>query len=99
MKIRDVHAMAMEAAARGWIGPQDVWAVACRWAAQGSDLEAKHLFARILDTDKINTLATQQVDRDTQASEPTTPPPEPTPAELAPKPKRRTRKAPATASP
>ena len=36
---------------------------------------------------------------DTQASEPTTPPPEPTPVELAPKQKRRTRKAPATASP
>ncbi len=71
MKIRDAQAIAMEAAARGWIGPQDVWAVACRWAAQGGDLEAKHLFARILDTEKLATLATQHVEqRDTHTSEP-----------------------------
>lgn len=36
---------------------------------------------------------------DTQAAEPTTGPPEPSAADLAPKPKRRTRKAPATAAP
>lgn len=70
MKIRDAHAIAMEAAARGWIGPQDVWAVACRWATQSGDVEAKQLFARVLDTEKLATLATHQNLRDTQGSEP-----------------------------
>jgi serine/threonine-protein kinase len=69
MKIRDVHAIAMEAAARGWIKPQDVWAVACRWAVQGSNLDAHDIFSRILDTEKLKTLSSERAVADTQASD------------------------------
>ncbi|HEY8079514.1 MAG TPA: protein kinase, partial [Labilithrix sp.] len=69
MKIQDVHAIAMEAAARGWIGPNDVWAVACRWASHGTKLDAHDLFARILDTEKLETLSVQRSVADTQASD------------------------------
>jgi serine/threonine-protein kinase len=69
MKIQDVHAIAMEAAARGWIGPHEVWAVACRWASQGTKLDAHDLFARILDTEKLKTLSVARSAADTQSSD------------------------------
>ena len=69
MKIRDVHAIAMEAAARGWIKPQDVWAVACRWAVQGNNADAHDIFLRILDTEKLKTLSSERASMDTQASD------------------------------
>src|SRR4051794_27909564 len=68
MKIRDVHAMAMEAALRGWIGPEEIWAVACRWAAQGNRTDMREVFSRILDTDKLKTLSSERMQADTQAS-------------------------------
>ena len=70
MKIQDVRAMAMEAASRGWIGPHEVWAVACKWAAQqGTKLDAHEVFARILDTEKLKTLSTAGMAADTMASD------------------------------
>jgi serine/threonine-protein kinase len=69
MKIQDVHAIAMEAASRGWIGPHEVWAVACRWAALGGKLDAHDVFARILDTEKLATLSSERAVADTQATE------------------------------
>lgn len=68
MKIEDVHAIAMEAAARGWISHNDVWAVALRWALQGNKVDAHDLFARILDTEKLHTLSTERGSADTLAT-------------------------------
>src|SRR5688500_2161224 len=68
MKIQDVHAMAMAAAARGWIGHEEVWAIACRWASHGgTPVDPHDIFARILDTDKLRTLSTEHSAADTQA--------------------------------
>jgi formylglycine-generating enzyme required for sulfatase activity len=69
MKIQDVHAVAMEAAARGWISPQEIWVVACRWAAQGGNLDARELFSRILDPEKMKALTAERSSADTQASD------------------------------
>jgi eukaryotic-like serine/threonine-protein kinase len=70
MKIEDVHAIAMEAAARGWISHNDVWAVALRWALQGNKVDAHDLFARILDTEKLKTLSSERSTADTMANAP-----------------------------
>lgn len=69
MKIHDVRAIAMEAAARGWIGPNELWAVACRWTAQGSSLDVREVFARYLDTERLKTLSTQSAVADTLTTE------------------------------
>lgn len=69
MKIEDVHAIAMEAAARGWIGPHEIWAVACRWAAEGQNHSARDIFARILDTDKLRTLSSERIAADTHGAD------------------------------
>src|SRR5437868_15004944 len=60
----------MEAAARGWISPNDVWAVALRWALQGNKVDAHDLFSRILDTEKLKTLSVERVSADTMATPP-----------------------------
>src|SRR3954470_5303603 len=65
MKIEDVHAIALAAAARGWIAPTDIWTVAVRWAQQGRKGDAHDLFARILDPEKLRTLSSERSSVDT----------------------------------
>lgn len=84
MKIRDAHSIAMEAAARGWIGPDQVWAVACRWAVQGGQQDARDLFARILDTERLRSLSSESASADTIAGEGEVPAPPPSERRLMP---------------
>ena len=62
----------MAAAARGWITPEDVWTIACRWAASEAPntVPAKEMFARVLDTDKVATLSVERTTADTMTSDP-----------------------------
>jgi serine/threonine-protein kinase len=80
MKIQDARTIVLEAVARGWIGPEDVWTVACRWALQGNKLSARDLFARVLDTGQLKTLATMRASAPTEADD--REPPEPTSTSL-----------------
>jgi serine/threonine protein kinase/formylglycine-generating enzyme required for sulfatase activity len=75
VKIRDVHAIAMEAAARGWISPAEVWAIACRWTVLGAKLDPQEVFSRILDAARLETLSVDRSSADTMTGTVDVPPP------------------------
>jgi serine/threonine-protein kinase len=57
MKIRDARAIALEAAARGWISHAEVWELAARWARVGETKTVQDLFAgSSLPPEKLATL-------------------------------------------
>jgi serine/threonine-protein kinase len=56
MKITDPRTIALQAAARGWIGPAEVWDAACRWVLSGSRTDAKDLFHDTLDPEQLASL-------------------------------------------
>ncbi len=72
MKIRNVRDIAVAAAARGWITPDDVWTLACRWATSEAPntMPPRELFARVLDTEKLATLTVDRFTADTMTSDP-----------------------------
>src|SRR5579883_2081277 len=45
MRIRDARAIALQAVARGWISPAELWELAARWARGGDVQSADVLFA------------------------------------------------------
>jgi serine/threonine protein kinase/formylglycine-generating enzyme required for sulfatase activity len=45
MKIRDARAIALQAVARGWISPAELWELAARWARGGEAQSTEALFA------------------------------------------------------
>jgi len=57
MKITDPRAIALQAAARGWIGPAEVWDAACRWAREGRATNPDELFHEALDSEQLASLA------------------------------------------
>ncbi|HEY8039440.1 MAG TPA: SUMF1/EgtB/PvdO family nonheme iron enzyme [Polyangiaceae bacterium] len=44
MRIRDARAIALEAVARGWMSPAELWELAARWARTGESESANALF-------------------------------------------------------
>lgn len=44
MRIRDARAIALEAVARGWLSPAELWELAARWARQGDEQAGNALF-------------------------------------------------------
>jgi serine/threonine protein kinase/formylglycine-generating enzyme required for sulfatase activity len=44
MRIRDARAIALEAVARGWMSPAELWELASRWAREGEKQSAEELF-------------------------------------------------------
>ena len=42
MRIRDARAIALEAVARGWLSPAELWELAARWARQGDEAAASN---------------------------------------------------------
>jgi serine/threonine-protein kinase len=44
MRIRDARAIALEAVARGWLSPAELWELAARWARQGDEAASHALF-------------------------------------------------------
>jgi serine/threonine-protein kinase len=69
MLIQDVQAIVLEAAARGWIGPREIWAVATRWASQGVRVDTRDIFARILDTNQLKTLSDERTTANTEVGD------------------------------
>ena len=57
MKIRDARTIAVEAADRGWIRPQDVWDAACRWALNGGAVTVREVFGDTIDTGRLESLS------------------------------------------
>ncbi len=49
----DPRIIALQAAARGWIGPSEIWDAACRWVLEGRAATARDLFGRSLDSEQI----------------------------------------------
>jgi serine/threonine protein kinase/formylglycine-generating enzyme required for sulfatase activity len=56
MKFEDARALALEAASRGWISPEEVWDVACRWAQAGDKATLVDLFPPSLGADRLASL-------------------------------------------
>jgi formylglycine-generating enzyme required for sulfatase activity len=73
----DPRIIALQAAARGWIGPADVWDAACRWVLEGRAATASDLFRRSLDSEQIASLRAGMSTMETigHVTEPSEPPP------------------------
>ncbi|HSQ63926.1 MAG TPA: bifunctional serine/threonine-protein kinase/formylglycine-generating enzyme family protein, partial [Polyangiaceae bacterium] len=77
MKITDPRTIALQAAARGWIGPADVWDAACRWVREGQGATATDLFQQSLDSEQLASLAVgvRAMEPFAHVTEPSEPPP------------------------
>jgi serine/threonine-protein kinase len=53
MKVHDARKVALQAALRGWIRPEDVWDAACRWALDGEAKDASEMLGGLLDPEQI----------------------------------------------
>jgi formylglycine-generating enzyme required for sulfatase activity/tRNA A-37 threonylcarbamoyl transferase component Bud32 len=75
----DPRIIALQAAARGWIGPAEIWDAACRWVLEGRSPTASDLFERSLDSEQLASLAAgsrtmETIGHPTERSDP--PPPQ-----------------------
>ena len=75
MKIHDARALAIDAATRGWITPEDVWEVAVRWSSSRGKATAKDLFAGTLSGTQIELLTDDRHRIQTMATMGSEPPP------------------------
>jgi serine/threonine-protein kinase len=62
MKLDEVHAIAIQAAERGWMSASDVWELALRCSQTAHTVDARELFANMLDTEKLAKLTNQTAD-------------------------------------
>lgn len=61
MKIRDARGIALEAVARGWVSPAELWELASRWARAGEEATREELFAgSSLDPLRIASIVAEQ---------------------------------------
>jgi eukaryotic-like serine/threonine-protein kinase len=65
LHVQDARALAMEAAARGWIGIQEVWEVARRFERTGGAATTREIFGQIPDPKKIEELSQERVNAET----------------------------------
>ncbi len=77
MKITDPRTIALQAAARGWIGPAEIWDAACKWVQDGRAATATDLFRPSLDSERLASLVAGVQTMETQGylTEPSEPPP------------------------
>jgi serine/threonine-protein kinase len=83
VKLRDARAIAVQAAVRGWIRPQDVWDAACRWALGSGTATVRDIFLDTLDTGRLDVL-TLPMEAETLTPNRTLPSAPPLPIALAP---------------
>ena len=56
MKVHEARRIALQAALRGWIRPEDVWDAACRWALEPDTTDAQKLLGGLLDAEQLAAL-------------------------------------------
>ncbi len=62
MRIHDARRIALQALARGWLGPEDMWDAACRWTLNGGTASPEEVFASVIDRERLETLLSEQSD-------------------------------------
>lgn len=62
MRIHDARRIALQALAKGWLEPQDMWDAACRWALNGGTANPEEVFASAIDCNHLEALMTEQAE-------------------------------------
>src|SRR5450631_3277439 len=60
MRIHDARRIALQALAKGWLQPQDMWDAACRWALNGGTANPEEVFASAIDRVHLEQLLSEQ---------------------------------------
>src|SRR5580700_816902 len=62
MRIHDARRIALQALAKGWLEPKDMWDAACRWALNGGTANPEEVFASAIDHVHLEALMSEQSD-------------------------------------
>jgi serine/threonine-protein kinase len=75
MRIHDARRIALQALAKGWLEPSDMWEVACRWALNGGTASPEEVFASVIDRERLESLMIEQSEAVTSLGDVSTQPP------------------------
>jgi eukaryotic-like serine/threonine-protein kinase len=65
MRIHDARRIALQALAKGWLEPSDMWEAACRWALNGGTASPEEVFASVIDRDRLESLISESSEAET----------------------------------